>query len=177
MSQWVSDKVTYWAVLDSWKGNFELELKMCFFRGTVLANKVGRRWTHSSLLGINALLFGAVMVMVPYQVWCERELMISTYFLFYPKHTDAGVSTVIQVLCMIVKMNISATFIVAYMQAIKSSSSIFAKKTYICHIRCSCFLPYPESVVPLAMFFITSAFPLRRWRFSQRQFDNLGSDS
>ena len=118
---------------------------MCFFRGTVLANKVGRRWTHSSLLGINALLFGAVMVMVSYQVWCEREreLMISTYFLFYPKHTDAGVSTVIQVLCMIVKMNISATFIVAYMQAIKSSSSIFANKTYIRHIRCSsCLLPW-----------------------------------
>ena len=38
------------------------------FPGTVLANKVGRRWTHSSLLGLNALLFGAVMVMVPYQV-------------------------------------------------------------------------------------------------------------
>ena len=71
------------------------------------------------------------------------DLMISTYFLFYPKHTDAGVSTVIQVLCMIVKMNISATFIVAYMQAIKSSSSIFANKTYIRHIRCSsCLLPW-----------------------------------
>merc|ERR1712001_291451 len=69
--------------------------------GTVLANKVGRRWTHSSLLGLNALLFGAVMVMVPYQF------------------TASGVSTVIQVLCMILKMNISATFVVAYIQAME----------------------------------------------------------
>ena len=37
-------------------------------QGTVLANKVGRRWTHSTLLGINALLFGVVMVIIPYQV-------------------------------------------------------------------------------------------------------------
>ena len=43
------------------------ELKI-YLQGTVLANKVGRRWTHSTLLGINALLFAAVMVMVPYQV-------------------------------------------------------------------------------------------------------------
>jgi len=69
--------------------------------GTVLANKVGRRWTHSTLLGINALLFAAVMVMVPYQ------------------YTDAGISIVIQVLCMILKMNISATFVVAYIQAME----------------------------------------------------------
>jgi len=69
--------------------------------GTVLANKVGRRWTHSTLLGINALLFGVVMVIVPYQ------------------YTAAGVSTVIQVLCMILKMNISATFVVAYIQAME----------------------------------------------------------
>jgi len=41
------------------------------------------------------------MVMVPYQ------------------YTDAGVSTVIQVLCMILKMNISATFVVAYIQAME----------------------------------------------------------
>ena len=41
---------------------------MIYFQGTVLANKVGRRWTHSTLLGINALTFGIVMVMVPYQV-------------------------------------------------------------------------------------------------------------
>merc|ERR1719206_921007 len=69
--------------------------------GTVLANKVGRRWTHSTLLGINALLFGVVMVVIPYQF------------------TITGISEVIQVLCMILKMNISATFVVAYIQAME----------------------------------------------------------
>ena len=56
---------------------------MIYFQGTVLANKVGRRWTHSTLLGINALLFGAVMVMVPYQVCYKYNfflLEISTNF-------------------------------------------------------------------------------------------------
>ena len=36
---------------------------------------------------------------------------------FSDQFTEAGVSTVIQVLCMILKMNISATFVVAYIQA------------------------------------------------------------
>lgn len=36
---------------------------------------------------------------------------------FFEQYTAAGVSTVIQVLCMILKMNISATFVVAYIQA------------------------------------------------------------
>lgn len=33
-----------------------------------MANKMGRRWTHSGLLFTNALLFGIVMGLVPYQV-------------------------------------------------------------------------------------------------------------
>ena len=86
-------------------------------QGTVLANKVGRRWTHSTLLGINALLFGVVMVIVPYQVPAIRVTILRTKMFFSDQFTEAGVSTVIQVLCMILKMNISATFVVAYIQA------------------------------------------------------------
>ena len=94
--------------------NIAEELKI-YLQGTVLANKVGRRWTHSTLLGINALLFAAVMVMVPYQVcscYWKSKLINSCH-----QYTDAGISIVIQVLCMILKMNISATFVVAYIQA------------------------------------------------------------
>jgi len=69
--------------------------------GTVLANKVGRRWTHSSLLFINAATFGAVMGLVQYQM------------------TTTWASTIIQILCMILKMNISGTFVVAYIQAME----------------------------------------------------------
>ena len=36
---------------------------------------------------------------------------------FSDQYTVTGVSTIIQVLCMILKMNISATFVVAYIQA------------------------------------------------------------
>ena len=36
---------------------------------------------------------------------------------FSDQYTATGVSTIIQVLCMILKMNISATFVVAYIQA------------------------------------------------------------
>lgn len=69
--------------------------------GTVLANKIGRRWTHSGLLFINGMFFLTVMLIVPYQ---------STY---------SWVPPMVQVLCMILKMNISATFVVAYIQAME----------------------------------------------------------
>jgi OCT family organic cation transporter-like MFS transporter 4/5 len=66
--------------------------------GTVLANKIGRRWTHSGLLFINSLLFMTVMLLVPYQT------------------STTWAPTMVQVLCMVLKMNISATFVVAYIQ-------------------------------------------------------------
>ena len=68
------------------------------FLGTVLANKIGRRWTHTGLLTINTLMLGILMGLVPYQ------------------GTEAWATPVISFLCMWVKMNISATFVVAYIQ-------------------------------------------------------------
>ena len=68
------------------------------FLGTVLANKIGRRWTHTGLLTINTLMLGILMGLVPYQA------------------TEAWATPVISFLCMWVKMNISATFVVAYIQ-------------------------------------------------------------
>merc|ERR1712059_53125 len=61
----------------------------------------GRRWTHSGLLFINAALFGALMDVVHYQA------------------TTTWGSVMVQVLCMILKMNISGTFVVAYIQAME----------------------------------------------------------
>jgi len=69
--------------------------------GTLLANKVGRRWTHSGLLFFNSILFAAVMGMVQFQ------------------YTTTWGSAVISFLCMWLKMNISATFVVAYIQAME----------------------------------------------------------
>eukprot|EP00092_Neocalanus_flemingeri_P014336 GFUD01015463.1.p1 GENE.GFUD01015463.1~~GFUD01015463.1.p1 ORF type:complete len:584 (+),score=109.85 GFUD01015463.1:144-1895(+) len=69
--------------------------------GTLLANKVGRRWTHSGLLFFNSVLFAAVMGLVQYQ------------------YTTTWGSAVISFLCMWLKMNISATFVVAYIQAME----------------------------------------------------------
>ena len=81
-----------------------------------MANKVGRRWTHSTLLGINALLFGVVMVIIPYQVTFLFDVILLCYPMSFPQFTISGISELIQVLCMILKMNISATFVVAYIQ-------------------------------------------------------------
>lgn len=69
--------------------------------GTLLANKVGRRWTHSGLLFFNSVLFAAVMCLVQFQ------------------YTTTWGSAVIAFLCMWLKMNISATFVVAYIQAME----------------------------------------------------------
>ena len=68
--------------------------------GFLLANKIGRRWTHSGLLGLNTLVFGVLIGLAQYQ----RD------------PATPWASPVISVLCMIVKMNISATFVVAYIQ-------------------------------------------------------------
>ena len=75
--------------------------------GMVLAEKVGRRWTHSGLLFINAVFFAIVMGLTQYQ------------------YTTWWGSGVIAFLCMWLKMNISATFVVAYIQVfIKVHDSI-----------------------------------------------------
>ena len=66
--------------------------------GTLLANKIGRRWTHSGLLFFNSALFATVMGLVQFQ------------------YTTTWGSAVISFLCMWLKMNISATFVVAYIQ-------------------------------------------------------------
>ena len=68
--------------------------------GMVLAEKVGRRWTHSGLLFINAMFFAIVMGLTQYQ------------------YTTWWGSGVIAFLCMWLKMNISATFVVAYIQVL-----------------------------------------------------------
>lgn len=68
--------------------------------GVVLANKIGRRWTHCSLLLLNAILFAAIMPVVS-----------------YPQASWA--SPMLSFLCMWIKMNIAATFIVAYIQAME----------------------------------------------------------
>jgi len=70
------------------------------FWGVFLANKMGRRWCHSTLLLINAILFAAIMPLAHYS-------------------QDASVSMAITVMCMIIKFNIAATFIVAYIQALE----------------------------------------------------------
>jgi len=69
--------------------------------GTLLANKIGRRWTHTGLLSLNTLMLGVLMGLVSYQ------------------GTEAWATPVISFLCMWVKMNISATFVVAYIQAME----------------------------------------------------------
>jgi len=69
--------------------------------GTLLANKIGRRWTHSGLLFFNSALFATVMGLVQFQ------------------YTTTWGSAVISFLCMWLKMNISATFVVAYIQAME----------------------------------------------------------
>ena len=73
--------------------------------GTLLANKIGRRWTHTGLLTLNTLMLGILMGLVTYQA------------------TEAWATPVISFLCMWVKMNISATFVVAYIQ-VKSPNSV-----------------------------------------------------
>ena len=70
--------------------------------GFLLANKIGRRWTHSGLLGLNTLVFAILIGLAQYQ----RD------------PTTPWAAPVISFLCMLVKMNISATFVVAYIQVI-----------------------------------------------------------
>ena len=62
--------------------------------GFLLANKLGRRWTHAGLLLLNAALFFVLMWVV-----------------YYP-----DLAPLVTFVCMFIKFNISATFAVAYFQ-------------------------------------------------------------
>lgn len=62
--------------------------------GVIMADKIGRRWTHSGLLTLNAILFFIIM-------WTVYNPSLNPLIIF---------------LCMFIKMNISATFVVAYIQ-------------------------------------------------------------
>ena len=73
-SGWLRAPGTCWVNI----GTLYRRADIVLSQGTVLANKVGRRWTHSTLLGINALLFGVVMVIVPYQVPAIRVTILRT---------------------------------------------------------------------------------------------------
>ena len=69
--------------------------------GMLLANKIGRRWTHSGLLGLNTAILAVLIGVVQYQ---------------YDPDNSYWASPLISFLCMVVKLNISATFVVAYIQ-------------------------------------------------------------
>ena len=77
--------------------------------GMILANKIGRRWTHTGLLGINTVILGVLMGVVMYQT--DPDNMYWS-------------GPVISFLCMWVKMNISATFVVAYIQVCVNNINI-----------------------------------------------------
>jgi len=68
--------------------------------GFVLSNKFGRRWTHCVLLVVNSIFFGIITPLV-----------------YYPETAWAG--PMISVLCMCIKMNIAATFLIGYIQAME----------------------------------------------------------
>ncbi len=62
--------------------------------GVIVGNKYGRRWTHTILLTTNAILFFVLM-------WIAY---------------NPNVRWLVIVLCMWIKLNISGTFVLAYMQ-------------------------------------------------------------
>ena len=86
-----------------------------YLPGFLLSDKIGRRWTHSTLLFINALFFCLVMVLIPHQVAQGFLKKVQNKF----QATSSAAAVAIQVLCMVLKMNISATFLVAYIQAME----------------------------------------------------------
>lgn len=65
--------------------------------GVYVADKLGRRWTHAAILAINAICFFVL-------IWVVQ---------------DPSLTPLVTVLCMIVKFMISATFTVAYVQAME----------------------------------------------------------
>ena len=65
--------------------------------GVILADKIGRRWTHTILLAINSALFFILMWVV----------------------YNPALKNLVIALCMIIKLSISGTFVVAYVQAME----------------------------------------------------------
>ncbi len=65
--------------------------------GVILADYLGRRWTHCAMLFINSILFFTIM-----------------WLAYNPE-----LKTLVIVLCMWIKMNISGTFVLAYVQAME----------------------------------------------------------
>ena len=65
--------------------------------GVVIADKLGRRWSHAMILLLNGICF---------------------FILIWVVH-DQSLTPLVTVLCMIIKFNISATFTVAYVQAME----------------------------------------------------------
>ena len=63
-------------------------------QGFVAGDKFGRRWSHTLLLLCNGILFFVLM-------WVAYDPDLSGFTIF---------------LCMFIKMNISGTFVLAYMQ-------------------------------------------------------------
>ena len=62
--------------------------------GVYLSDKIGRRWTHFAMLGTNAILFFV--------------LMFTAY--------NPNLKSLVIFLCMWIKLNISGTFVVSYVQ-------------------------------------------------------------
>lgn len=71
--------------------------------GVVMADKLGRRWTHFSLLAMNSVLFMAIIPVVALSGMEDRwwSTPVTAFF------------------CMFIKFNISASFVVAYVQAME----------------------------------------------------------
>ena len=86
--------------------------------GVYLSDKIGRRWTHFAMLATNAVLFFV--------------LMFTAY--------EADLKNLVIFLCMWIKLNISGTFVVSYVQV----SGLFRKLVYLLRLLCfrllNCFL-------------------------------------
>ena len=71
--------------------------------GVYLSDKIGRRWSHFSMLGTNAVLFFV--------------LMFTAY--------NPNLKSLVIFLCMWIKLNISGTFVVSYVQVSNMSSATY----------------------------------------------------
>ena len=84
--------------------------------GPILAVVVGRRWSHSGLHLFNTLLLFVVMLLVPHFEYSAPRISI-------------------QVLCMIVKTNIAASMLIAYLQAVELFPTVVRMSGMgLCHI-------------------------------------------
>ena len=84
--------------------------------GPILAVVVGRRWSHSGIHLFNTLLLFVVMLLVPHFEYSAPRISI-------------------QVLCMIVKTNIAASMLIAYLQAVELFPTVVRMSGMgLCHI-------------------------------------------